>query len=66
MPLVPDCPNGYSAHGGSCYKLVVQQPEDYSFWLTARDACITDNGHLVQIEDNSENSIVSSMAAGYV
>ena len=59
--LPSDCPNGYSANGGSCYRFVSTGVD----WYTARDDCANTGGYLARIGDAAEQRLAVSLT-GFV
>lgn len=53
---VGDCPAGWNLFGDSCY----YSDSSGSDWNSAEENCVSQNAHLVSINDDDEQSYISS------
>jgi hypothetical protein len=56
-PKSQNCSLNWRANGDRCYRLML----DRKTWLSAEDECVSQDGHLVSITSDSENSVVHSL-----
>ncbi|KAL4240798.1 hypothetical protein ACF0H5_001586 [Mactra antiquata] len=52
-----DCPNGWTHHGTSCYRLRM----DTETWVDAKLVCELDGGYLAEIENIPENNFIHGL-----